>query len=151
MACLLLKHVVLCVQGLQGLKAPVTGMAKGLGSRGGGATLQRSKLNLTQKQQTWEPKLDSGNGGGGIGKGIFNGGSKTLEPSWFCFSGKQAVKWPHLQGDSMYSTCHVMRACSILCLRMQVVAAMTAATTMTTLMSLAMATTTVAMVASFAC
>jgi hypothetical protein len=29
---------------------------------------------MRQKQQTWEPKLDSGSGGGGIGKNIFNGG-----------------------------------------------------------------------------
>jgi hypothetical protein len=63
------------LQCLQSLRVPTTGMAKNLGSRGGGATLQRSKLDLRQKQQTWEPKLDSGSGGGGIGKGIFNGGA----------------------------------------------------------------------------
>ena len=63
------------LQCLQGLRVPTTGAGKGLGSRGGGATLQRSKLDMRQKQQTWEPKLDSGSGGGGIGKNIFNGGA----------------------------------------------------------------------------
>lgn len=50
-------------------------MAKGLGSRGGGATLQRSKLNQSQKQQQWEAKVDNSGGGGIGGKGIFNGGA----------------------------------------------------------------------------
>jgi hypothetical protein len=49
-------------------------MAKGLGSRGGGATLQRSKLNQSQKVQQWEAKVDNSGGGGIGGKGIFNGG-----------------------------------------------------------------------------
>lgn len=49
-------------------------MAKGLGSRGGGATLQRSKLNMSQKQQSWTPSVDNSGGGGIGGKGIFNGG-----------------------------------------------------------------------------
>ena len=66
------------LQCLQGLRVPTTGAGKGLGSRGGGATLQRSKLDMRQKQQTWEPKLDSGSGGGGIGKNIFNGGASLV-------------------------------------------------------------------------
>ena len=44
-----------------------------LGSSGG-ATLQKSKLNLSQKVQTQEPKVDDGAGGGNSGKNIFNGG-----------------------------------------------------------------------------
>lgn len=53
---------------------PTTGMAKGLGSSGRGATMERSKLSLKQEQRSTAPKLDDGMGGGGIGKGIFNGG-----------------------------------------------------------------------------
>ena len=49
-------------------------MAKGLGSSGRGATMERSKLSLKQEQRSTAPKLDDGMGGGGIGKGIFNGG-----------------------------------------------------------------------------
>lgn len=49
-------------------------MAKGLGSSGGSATLQRSKLSNKQELRQSSPKLDDGMGGGGIGKGIFNGG-----------------------------------------------------------------------------
>ena len=53
---------------------PATGMAKGLGSSGGAATLQRSKLSNKQSMAQTGPKLDDGMGGGGLGKGIFNGG-----------------------------------------------------------------------------
>jgi hypothetical protein len=49
-------------------------MARGPGGGSGGATLQRSKLSLTQKVRQTEPKLDQGSGGGNMGKGIFNGG-----------------------------------------------------------------------------
>jgi hypothetical protein len=49
-------------------------MAKGLGSSGRGATMERSKLSLKQEVREAAPKLDDGMGGGGIGKGIFNGG-----------------------------------------------------------------------------
>lgn len=56
------------------LSIPTTGMAKGLGSSGRGATMERSKLSLKQEQRSTAPKLDDGMGGGGIGKGIFNGG-----------------------------------------------------------------------------
>jgi hypothetical protein len=56
------------------LAIPSTGMAKGLGSSGRGATMERSKLSLKQGQSQAGPKLDDGMGGGGIGKGIFNGG-----------------------------------------------------------------------------
>lgn len=49
-------------------------MAKGLGSFSGGATLQRSKLDQSQKQQQFEAKVDNSGGGGIGGKGIFNGG-----------------------------------------------------------------------------
>ena len=52
---------------------PSRAMARGPGGSGG-ATLQRSKLNLTQKVRQVEPKLDQSGGDGGIGKGIFNGG-----------------------------------------------------------------------------
>ncbi len=58
----------------QSLSIPTTGMAKGLGSSGRGATMERSKLSLRQEQRSTAPKLDDGMGGGGIGKGIFNGG-----------------------------------------------------------------------------
>lgn len=69
------EHICSCSQSLQSLRVPTTGMAKGLGSRGGGATLQRSKLNQSQKQQQWEAKVDNSGGGGIGGKGIFNGGA----------------------------------------------------------------------------
>ena len=48
-------------------------MARGFGSSGG-ATLQRSKLDMAQKVQQTAPKIDEGGGGGGIGGKIFNGG-----------------------------------------------------------------------------
>jgi hypothetical protein len=48
-------------------------MAK-LGSSGGSATMQRSKLSVGQTIKESSAKLDDGMGGGGIGKGIFNGG-----------------------------------------------------------------------------
>ncbi|KAL6777477.1 CGL34 [Auxenochlorella protothecoides x Auxenochlorella symbiontica] len=56
------------------LAAPTTGMARGLGSSSGGATLERSKLSLKQRVTQTAPKLDDGMGGGGLGKGVFNGG-----------------------------------------------------------------------------
>lgn len=56
------------------LTIPSTAMAKGLGSSGKGATMERSKLSLKQEQRASAPKLDDGMGGGGLGKGIFNGG-----------------------------------------------------------------------------
>lgn len=62
------------VQALRRLRVPTTAMAKGLGSFSGGATLQRSKLDMSQKQQQWDAKTDDGQGGGIGGKGIFNGG-----------------------------------------------------------------------------
>lgn len=62
------------VDPMASLQIPTTGMAKGLGSSGGSATLQRSKLSNKQAQTNSSPKLDDGMGGGGIGKGIFNGG-----------------------------------------------------------------------------
>ena len=62
------------VQALSHLHVPTTAMAKGLGSFSGGATLQRSKLDMSQKQQQWDAKTDDGQGGGIGGKGIFNGG-----------------------------------------------------------------------------
>ena len=49
-------------------------MAKGLGSSGNSATLQRSKLSNAQKVTPTGPKLDDGMGGGGLGGKIFNGG-----------------------------------------------------------------------------
>jgi hypothetical protein len=50
----------------------------GLGSFSGGATLQRSKLDLSQKQsQAREIKTDDGQGGGIGGKGNINGGKHT--------------------------------------------------------------------------
>mmetsp|Transcript_35563 Transcript_35563/g.100668 ORF Transcript_35563/g.100668 Transcript_35563/m.100668 type:complete len:499 (+) Transcript_35563:398-1894(+) len=55
------------------IRLPATGMAKGMGSFGG-ATLERSKLDMTQKVQQSAPKLDDSGGGGGIGGKIFNGG-----------------------------------------------------------------------------
>lgn len=59
---------------LASLTVPTTGMAKNLGSSGGSATLQRSKLSNARVESKSSPKLDDGMGGGGIGKGIFNGG-----------------------------------------------------------------------------
>lgn len=59
---------------LASLSIPTTGMAKNLGSSGGSATLQRSKLSNARVEARTGPKLDDGMGGGGIGKGIFNGG-----------------------------------------------------------------------------
>lgn len=55
------------------LTVPTTGMGKGLGSTGG-ATLEKSKLDLSRKVQTFQPKTDDAGGGGDIGKIIFNGG-----------------------------------------------------------------------------
>lgn len=57
------------------MAVPTTGMA-GFGGQlsGGGATLQRGKLDLSREVKSWEPKLDEGGGGGGIGNKIFNGG-----------------------------------------------------------------------------
>jgi len=48
-------------------------MARGFGSSGG-ATLERSKLDMSQKVQQTAPKLDEGGGGGSNGGKIFNGG-----------------------------------------------------------------------------
>ena len=59
---------------LPSFTVPSTGMAKNLGSSGGSATMQRSKLSNKQAVQQVGPKLDDGMGGGGLGKGIFNGG-----------------------------------------------------------------------------
>ncbi len=74
------------VQALEHLRAPTTAMAKGLGSfsGGGSATLQRSKLNQSQKQVSREIKTDDGQGGGIGGKGIFNGGGRPLTRSPAC-------------------------------------------------------------------
>lgn len=58
---------------LEGLNIPTRGMARGLGSVGG-ATLQRSKLDLAKEVKTVDPKVDDGAGGGNNGKNIFNGG-----------------------------------------------------------------------------
>lgn len=48
-------------------------MARGLGSSGG-ATLQRSKLDLAKEVKTVDPRVDDSGGGGNNGKNIFNGG-----------------------------------------------------------------------------
>ena len=53
---------------------PTHGMAGGLGSFSGGATLERSKLDTNREVKTVEPRLDDAGGGGGIGKGLSNGG-----------------------------------------------------------------------------
>lgn len=73
-------------------------MARGLGSSGG-ATLQRSKLDLKQEVKTAEPRVDNSGGGGNNGKNIFNGGGGGDDggdgvPSglpWFCVLGKSDV------------------------------------------------------------
>lgn len=59
---------------LSSYSAPSTSMARGGLGSSNGATLQRSKLDLKQEVRTSAPKLDDGMGGGGIGKGLFNGG-----------------------------------------------------------------------------
>mmetsp|Transcript_4342 Transcript_4342/g.15561 ORF Transcript_4342/g.15561 Transcript_4342/m.15561 type:complete len:487 (+) Transcript_4342:436-1896(+) len=56
----------------QNLTVPTTCMAKLSGS--GGATMQKSKLNLTQEVRISQPKTDDAGGGGDIGNRIFNGG-----------------------------------------------------------------------------
>ncbi len=61
--------------GLRGqFNIPTHGMAGGLGSFSGGATLERSKLDTKREVKTVDPKLDDAGGGGGIGKGLSNGG-----------------------------------------------------------------------------
>lgn len=55
------------------LTVPTTAMGKGLGSTGG-ATLERSKLDLKRQIQTVQPRTDDAGGGGDIGKSVFNGG-----------------------------------------------------------------------------
>ncbi|MCO5550477.1 hypothetical protein L7F22_003964 [Adiantum nelumboides] len=52
--------------------APV--MKRGYGAFGGGATLEKSKLDLSQKTSQVAPKTEDGGGGGDIGKGINHGG-----------------------------------------------------------------------------
>ncbi|QDZ20875.1 hypothetical protein HOP50_04g34020 [Chloropicon primus] len=54
------------------LTVPTTCMAQLSGS--GGATMQKSKLNLTQEVRISQPKTDDAGGGGDIGNRIFNGG-----------------------------------------------------------------------------
>ena len=49
------------------ISIPTTSMAKGLGSSGRGATMERSKLSLKQTLSQSSPKLDDGMGGGGLG------------------------------------------------------------------------------------
>lgn len=58
------------------MAVPSTGMAKfgGQLSGGGGATLEKSKLDLSRELKTWDPKTDDSGGGGDSGKGIINGG-----------------------------------------------------------------------------
>jgi len=53
------------------LVVPTTCMAQ---LSGGGATMQKSKLNLTQEVRISQPKTDDAGGGGDIGNRIFNGG-----------------------------------------------------------------------------
>mmetsp|Transcript_32029 Transcript_32029/g.57353 ORF Transcript_32029/g.57353 Transcript_32029/m.57353 type:complete len:519 (-) Transcript_32029:153-1709(-) len=55
------------------MRLPTSGMAKG-SFMGGGATLERSKLDMTQKLSQSAPKLDDAGGGGNNGGKIFNGG-----------------------------------------------------------------------------
>lgn len=52
--------------------APV--MKRGYGAFGGGATLEKSKLDLSQRTSQVAPKTEDGGGGGDIGKGINHGG-----------------------------------------------------------------------------
>ena len=56
------------------LTVPLTAMAKGFGSHGGGAVLDKKKVTIRQTQKTSEPKLDQGGGSGGIGKILSFGG-----------------------------------------------------------------------------
>lgn len=49
-------------------------MKKGYGAFGGGATLEKSKLDLSSAQTKSTPQIDLGGGGGNIGKGIGFGG-----------------------------------------------------------------------------
>lgn len=56
------------------LHVPTTAMGKNLGSSGGAATLERSKLNTKRETKTVAPKTDNSGGGGNIGKIIHNGG-----------------------------------------------------------------------------
>jgi hypothetical protein len=49
-------------------------MAKGLRGSSGGVTIERSKLDMSQKVQTMEPKVSNDGGGGNNGNKIFNGG-----------------------------------------------------------------------------
>jgi len=53
------------------LTVPTTCMAQ---LSGGGATMQKSKLNLQQEVRISQPKTDDAGGGGDIGNRIFNGG-----------------------------------------------------------------------------
>lgn len=54
------------------LTVPTTCMAQLSGS--GGATMQKSKLNLREEVRISQPKTDDAGGGGDIGNRIFNGG-----------------------------------------------------------------------------
>eukprot|EP00210_Caulerpa_lentillifera_P002488 g2385.t1 len=56
------------------LTVPTRSISMKLGSGGGTATLQRSKLSLKQKVRQVDPKTDNSGGGGNIGKIIHNGG-----------------------------------------------------------------------------
>lgn len=57
------------------MAVPSTGMAKFGGQlSGGGATLEKSKLDLSRETKTWDAKTDDSGGGGAGGKGIINGG-----------------------------------------------------------------------------
>lgn len=57
----------------EAIRLPSTAMARGFGSSSG-ATLERSKLDMSQKITEVSPKLDDSGGGGGLGGKIFNGG-----------------------------------------------------------------------------